>query len=625
MRRFESCLGHVWWCGVSIATLVRLTFDPSQPTDGYGTPMSIFTQLSSAFGDAFASLGLDREFGDVVGSQRPELAQFQCNGALPAAKPAGRNPRELAEQVIDALADTSPFADLSIAGPGFINITLTDDYLGAYVAAAAADARFGLDPVAPRTIVVDYGGPNVAKELHVGHLRTAIIGESLKRLLRFVGHNVIGDVHLGDWGTNMGQLIVEMEERHPEWPYFDPLFAGPYPDESPVGMDDLQEIYPVAAAKAKEDFGYAERARRATVELQEGRPGYRALWQHFRDESVDAIRAVYEDLGVEFDLWHGESTINDRLAPLVARLVDGGVAVESDGALIIDVARGDDTKEIPPLLLVKSDGATLYTTWDVATIEDRVEVLEVDEIIYVVDVRQALHFEQVFRAAKRTGIASPAVHLEHAGVGTVNGPGGKPLKTRDGNLPLLRDLITDAKTKAALRLDENDLATEYPAAEREGIAETVGVAALKFGDLSNHRSSDYIFDLDRFTSFDGKTGPYLLYGAVRMQSILRNAEAKGLGPGPILAPSVAAERNLMLQQVRLPLVVERAAGHLAPNHLAEYAYELVAAFSRFYEACHILSETDAARQASWLSLVDLTLRQVRLLLGLLGIDAPARM
>jgi arginyl-tRNA synthetase len=587
--------------------------------------MSIFRDLSATFGDAFAALGLDREYGDVVGSQRPELAQFQCNGALPAAKPAGRKPRELAEQVIAAVADTSPFADLSIAGPGFINITLTDDYLGRYVAAVADDARFGLDPVAAKTIVVDYGGPNVAKELHVGHLRTAIIGESLKRLLRFVGHTVIGDVHLGDWGTNMGQLIVELEERHPEWPYFDPLSTGPYPDESPVGIDDLQEIYPIAAAKAKEDFSYAERARRATVELQEGRPGYRALWQHFRDESVDAIRAVYEDLGVEFDLWHGESTINDRLDQLVSRLVTSGAAVESDGALIIDVARKDDSKEIPPLLLVKSDGATLYTTWDVATIEDRVETLDVDEIIYVVDVRQALHFEQVFRAAQLTGTAPPQVHLEHAGVGTVNGPGGRPLRTRDGGLPLLRDLITDSKSKAVERLDENQLATEYPAAEREEIAGIVGVAALKFGDLSNHRSSDYIFDLDRFTSFDGKTGPYLLYGAVRMQSILRNAEAKGLGPGAILAPSVVAERNLMLQLVRFPLVVERAAEHRAPNHLAEYAYELVAAFSRFYEACHILSETDPSRQASWLGLVDLTLRQVRLLLDLLGIETPERM
>ena len=377
--------------------------------------------------------------------------------------------------------------------------------------------------------------------------------------------------------------------------------------------------------RPRRDFSYAERARRATVELQEGRPGYRALWQHFRDESVDAIRAVYEDLGVEFDLWHGESTINDRLAPMVSRLVGSGAAVESDGALIIDVAREDDTKEIPPLLLVKSDGATLYTTWDVATIEDRVEALGVDEIIYVVDVRQALHFEQVFRASQHTGIASPDVRLEHAGVGTVNGPGGRPLKTRDGNLPLLRDLITDSKVQGGRAPRRESPGDGVPGAEREEIAEIVGVAALKFGDLSNHRSSDYIFDLDRFTSFDGKTGPYLLYGAVRMQSILRNAEAKGLGPGPILAPSVTAERNLMLQQVRLPLVVERAAEHRAPNHLAEYAYELVAAFSRFYEACHILSEPDAARQASWLALVDLTLRQVRLLLDLLGIDTPARM
>jgi len=587
--------------------------------------LTLLTTLSNLFGDAFGALGLDRAFGEVGVSQRPELAQFQCNGALPAAKPAGRNPRELAQDVIDHLPDTDAFAELSIAGPGFINVTLTDEYLADYVATLRDDPRLGVDVAAPRKIVADYGGPNVAKELHVGHLRPAVIGESIKRTLRFLGHDTVGDVHLGDWGAPMGQLIVELELRQPDLVYFDPLSHGPYPEESPVTIEDLQEMYPVAAAKAKEDLAFREKAKRAVVELQEGRPGYRALWQHFRDVSVEAIKAVYDRLGVEFDLWYGESTINDRLDALVERLVADGVAVRSEGALVVDVAEPEDSKEIPPLMLVKSDGATLYTTWDVATIEDRVEALGADEMIYVVDVRQSLHFEQVFRAARRAGVVGPDVVLEHAGNGTVNGPDGKPFKTRSGGLLRLRDLIDQIVDRAHERLDENHLAEDSPESERAAIAERVGLAALKFGDLHNHRTSNYIFDIERFTSFDGKTGPYLLYGAVRMKSILRNAGEAGLEPGVIIAPVDAAERNLMLRLIRLPEVIARAAELRAPNHLAEYAFELTADFSRFYEACHILSEDDPQRQASWLALVALVLRSLLLLLDLMAIEVPERM
>lgn len=585
--------------------------------------MSLLDSLSDILGDAFASLDLDRSFGAVVVSARPDLAQFQCNGAMPAAKEIRTNPRELGQRVIDAVDDPAPFADLSLAGPGFINIILTDEYLGDYL--AGLDGRFGLDPVAPKRIVVDYGGPNVAKELHVGHLRPALIGESVKRILRFVGHGVVGDIHLGDWGTPMGQLIVELADRRPDLPYFDPNFTGPYPAESPVTVEDLQLIYPIASNRANDDPEFADKARRAVVELHEGRPGYRALWQHFRDVSVTAMRLVYDRLGVDFDLWHGESTINDRLAPLIARLVADGIAVESRGALIIEVMQDDDTKEVPPLILAKSDGATLYTTWDLATIDYRIEELRAEEIIYVVDVRQSLHFEQVFRAARKAGIAPPQVKLEHAGNGTVNGPDGRPFKTRDGGLVRLRDLIDMVVDRAGERLEENDLAADFDAEQRGDIAEKVGLAALKFGDLHNHRSSNYIFDIDRFTSFDGKTGPYLLYGAVRMKSVLREAEARGLRAGAILAPVREPERNLMLVMTRFPEVVRRAAELRAPNHVAEYAYELVADFSRFYEACHILREPDPARRDSWLGLVERALTELTELLDLLAIEIPERM
>jgi arginyl-tRNA synthetase len=587
--------------------------------------MTLIDNLTAIFADAFVSLGLDSSYGAVAVSQRPELAQFQCNGALPAAKEAGKAPRDLAAEVVEAIKDRSMFAELDIAGPGFINITLTDEALAAQVQEIGESDRLGVPLVEPKRIVVDYGGPNVAKELHVGHLRPAVIGECVKRLLRFAGHDVSGDVHLGDWGVPMGQLIIEMQDRDPELSYFDPDRTDGYPDDSPVTVEDLNEMYPAAAVKAKADPAFALRAAEATRELQEGRAGYRALWQHFRDVSVAALREVYEELSIDFDLWYGESTIADRLEPMIERLREQGDAVVSDDALIIHVATDDDSAEIPPMMLVKSDGATLYTSWDLATIEDRVEDLGVQEMIYIVDSRQALHFEQVFRAARLTGIAGDEVILDHAGNGTVNGPDGKPLKTREGNLPLLRDLIADAVDRAAERLDENDLAAGYDDVERAEIARKVGIAALKYGDLKNHRSSDYMFDLERFVSFEGKTGPYLLYGAVRIKSVLRNAAERGLSAGPVLSPAVDAERNLMLQLTRLPQVLDRAIEFRAPNHLAEHAYELVAAFSSFYEACHILREQDADRQASWLGLVDITLRQLELILSLLAIEAPERM
>ncbi|MCZ7533632.1 MAG: arginine--tRNA ligase [Acidimicrobiia bacterium] len=592
--------------------------------------MSLQSRLTAVFARAFAAQGVDASFGEVVVSQRPELADYQCNGALAAAKGAGRNPRELAEAVIGTVDEPTLIESLEIAGPGFINIVITPDLLSETVGEMAGSQRLGVEAVEhAETVIVDYGGPNLSKALHVGHLRAAVIGESLKRLFRFVGHTTIGDIHMGDWGMPIGQLIVELEDRQPGLPYFDPEYDesvdGPYPSDSPVDLDDLSEMYPVITQRCVDDPAVADRARLATLELQNGRAGYVALWRHFRNVSVAGQRSDFEALDVEFDVWYGESTVHDRLAPMVSRLLASGEARESEGAVIVDVAEPDDAKELPPLLLTRSDGSYLYSTTDLATIEMRVEELEADVMLYVVDARQGLHFEQVFRAARKTGIAPPEVGLEHIGFGTVNGPDGTPFKTREGGVLRLGDLIDLVTEGARSKLDEANIAEGYPPEEREEIARQVGLAALKFGDLCNHRTSNYTFDLDRFVAFEGKTGPYLQYSAVRIKSILRRAAEAGISSGVIIPPSVEAERGLMLRLVRLPEVLARAVNLRAPNVIAEYAYEVATDFSRFYEKCHILNETDTQRQASWLALVEVTLKVLDLLLDLLGIEIPDRM
>lgn len=588
--------------------------------------MSLLGDLSNLFGDAFEKLGLDRAFGEVVVSQRPDLGQFQCNGALGAAKQAERPPRQVAQEAIEALAAREVLASVDVAGAGFINIVLRDDYLAARIEGLAADPRKGCAAVEePRHVLIDFGGPNVAKAMHVGHLRSSIIGDSLQRLFRFTGHRVTSDIHLGDWGTPMGMLVEELRRRQPELPYFDPASSGPYPPEPPVTLDDLEEMYPEAATRSATDPVEAEKARLATLELQQGRAGYRALWQQFVDASVASHRADFDALGVEFDLWYGESTVHDRIEPVIERMRASGRTDDSDGALVVPVQQPGDDKEIPPLLLLKSDGGYLYATTDLATIDQRVRDLDPDLILYVVDARQALHFEQLFRAAHQTGVAPDTVHFEHLGFGTVNGPDGRPFKTREGRVPKLKDLIDMVIDAARQRLQEADIAQDYPPEEQDDIARKVGLAALKFGDLSNHRTSNYVFDLDRFTSFDGKTGPYLQYSAVRMKSILRKAAELDLAPGPVTAPTLDAERSLMLQLTLLPEAVARAVEFRAPNHLAEFCYDLAATFTRFYDACHILSEEDPRRQASWLRLVETTLDESEMALGLLGIEVPERM
>lgn len=574
--------------------------------------MSIQSHLSDLTGEIFSDLGLPAEFGEVVPSQRPELAQFQCNGAMSAAKHAGRPPREIAEQVAGRLSEVDEVARTDVAGPGFINIKLTPVALAAWAGKYAADENHGHDPTAEaKTVVVDYAGPNVAKAMHVGHLRATIIGDSLARLFAFAGHHVIRDPHFGDWGFQMGLLITVVKEE------------GIDPDS--ITLEDLQRIYPEASARAEADKEFAARAREATVQLQQEDPESLTIWRQMKSVSEASQREDFAALGVNFDLWYGESDVHDRLGPLVERLKASGVAEESQGALVIRVEQDDDTREWPPLILESSAGGFLYSTTDMATVEMRVDELEADLVLYVVDRRQGDHFEQVFRAARKAGIAPNTVTFEHIEFGTMNGPDGKPFKTREGGVVRLADVISLIRDAAKARLDEAHLAEEYPEEERVEIAHLVGVAALKFGDLINNRSSDYMFDLDRFSSFEGKTGPYLQYAAVRVKSILRKAAEQSLEAGEIIEASVDAELGLVLGLTRLPEVVDRAIDLRAPNHVAEYAHHLAVRFNRFYDECHILSESDPAQQASWLAVSGWTLDVLETLLDLLGIQIPDRM
>jgi len=585
---------------------------------------SLSSELSAIAGSAFAAEGLSKEFGRVTVSDRPDLAQFQCNGALAAAKQAKANPRAIAEKVAARLKADPRIAKAEIAGPGFINIDVTDEALALRAHTLAHDERLGApDSGTGKSVVIDFGGPNVAKSMHVGHLRSSIIGDCLQRLYRANGWRVTSDVHLGDWGLPMGQLISEVEKRGIAPVYFDAAFTGPYPQESPVSMDDLAELFPAASAACKADPARLEEARKATAELQAGRPGYRALWKHFVKVSEVGLTREFGSLGIRFDLWKGESDVDALIPPMIDKLKADGLAVMSEGALVVPVKRNTDKKEVPPLILIKSDGAVLYGTTDMATIIDRVLSFDPDLVLYVVDHRQHAHFEQVFRAAELAGLNGRA-QLEHVGFGTMNGTDGKPFKTRAGGVMKLYDLIAMAKDEAEKRLAEQGLATEYSDEERAEIARMVGIATIKFADLSNHRTTDYVFDLARFSRFEGKTGPYLQYAAVRIQSILRKAEADGMAlADPVIRSP--EERALILQLLAIGDAMEATEEKRAPNILCDYAFTLAQLFSRFYSEHHILSESDLELRAARLGLCKLTLDVLTKVLDLLGISIPERM
>ncbi len=587
--------------------------------------MTLKNRLTEIVTEAFSDAGYDKSLGAVTFSDRPDLCQFQCNGALTGAKLHRKSPMVIANDVLARLSDNEIFKSVTVAPPGFINIILSDEFIAEQAANMAASDRLALPIMEKKTIVVDYGGPNVAKPLHVGHLRAAIIGETLKRLARFLGHNVIGDVHLGDWGLQMGLIISELERTSPELCYFDAAYEGEYPEQSPVTIEDLSKLYPEASARSKTDEGFRARAMQATFDLQNGRRGYVALWKKFLEVSVADLKKSYARLGVDFDMWLGESDADPYVAPLLKTLEDKNLTYLSDGALIADVALPDDDEPMPPVIISKSDGSQLYATTDLATIIQRQSDFNPDEIWYVVDSRQSMHFKQVFRLARRAELVGENTELYHIGFGTMNGSDGKPYKTREGGVMSLSVLIETAKSAAKERIDASETAKALPEAERDAIAEKVGIAAIKFGDLINHRSRDYIFDLNRFLSTEGKTGPYLQYTVVRLTSLLAKAEAAGATAGDIIAPESDTERELLIKLFSVGDVLLRAFDDHAPNAICEVMFDIAGLFNRFYFENKILTNENVAQRASWLRIVELVRRVLLTLLDIFSTDVPSMM
>ena len=575
--------------------------------------------------EAFKASGYEEKFGKVTVSNRPDLCEYQCNGAMAAAKAYRKAPIMIANDVVEKLQDKSIFESAQAVNPGFINLKLDRDFLASYLKEMAEDENLSVEKAeAPKTIVIDYGGPNVAKPLHVGHLRSAIIGESIKRMGRFLGHKVIGDVHLGDWGLQMGLIITELSKRQPDLVYFDKDYQGEYPQEAPFTVSELEEIYPTASKKSKEDEEYKNEALEATLELQQGRRGYRALWEQIMKVSVTDLKRNYEKLSVDFDLWKGESDADSYIPGLVEYLKEKGYAYQDQGALVVDVKEEKDTKEIPPCMILKSDGASLYTTTDLATIVQREEDYHPDEIIYVVDKRQELHFVQVFRCAKKTGLVPESTELSFVGFGTMNGKDGKPFKTREGGVMRLERLISEINEEMYKKIVEN---RSVKGDDAHKTAEMVGLSAIKYGDLSNQASKDYVFDVDRFTSFEGNTGPYILYTIVRIKSILNRYKEEGGNPeeGEILGAANDSEKALMMVLSRLNSVIQPAFQEKAPHKICSYIYELANAFNSFYHEKKILGEENEKQKTSWIQVLVLTKKVLETCIGLLGFEAPERM
>ncbi len=585
----------------------------------------LLDRITAAVSEAFVNCGYEAEYGKVTISNRPDLCEYQCNGAMAGAKKYHCAPIQIANKVAESLKEQELFSEVNAVNPGFLNLKLAPAYVQEYLQGMADDERLGCEKTAnPKTIVIDYGGPNVAKPLHVGHLRSAIIGESVKRLGRFAGHKVIGDIHLGDWGLQMGLIITELKERKPDLVYFDEDYTGEYPTEAPFTISELEEIYPAASARSKEDEAYKEQAMHATYLVQHGHRGYQAILQHILNVSVTDLKRNYANLNVEFDLWKGESDAQPYIPDMVEKLKNEGFAYESEGALVVDVKEDTDTKEVPPCMILKSDGASLYTTTDLATLVERRKLFDPDEVIYVVDKRQEMHFIQVFRCAKKTGLVKPETDLEFLGFGTMNGKDGKPFKTREGGVMRLEYLIADINEKMYQKIAEN---SEISEEEARDTAKKIGLSAIKYGDLSNQASKDYVFDIDRFTSFEGNTGPYILYTIVRIKSILNKYQAQGgdLTKGRIPAAENDSQKALELVLARFNGVLENAFDELAPHKVCAYIYELANAFNKFYHETKILGEEDEEKRAGLVAVLQLTKRVLETCIDVLGFEAPERM
>lgn len=581
--------------------------------------------LTEQFAEAFKAAGYDEKYGRVTVSNRPDLCEYQCNGAMAAAKEYKKAPFMIADDVVAALLPNNMFKSVEVVKPGFINIIISEEMLASYIDEMAGEEKLGYEADGNETIVIDYGGPNVAKPLHVGHLRTAIIGESLKRIFKFAGNKVIGDVHLGDWGLQMGLIIEQLHDNQPDLPYFDENYEGAYPKEPPFTLSELEQIYPAASARSKVEEEFKERAQAATFKLQKGCKPYVALWKHILNISVADLKQNYANLNVDFDLWKGESDAEEYIDEMIADLTAKGLVHESQGALVADVKEETDTKEIPPCIIKKSDGATLYATTDLATIIMRVRNYNPDKIVYVVDNRQEMHFTQVFRVAKKAGFSKKAEYIFH-GFGTMNGKDGKPFKTRDGGVMRLENLIGDINDAVYDKIMENRQVSEE---EARSIAKTVGLAAVKYGDLSNQASKDYVFDVDRFTSFEGNTGPYILYTIVRIKSIMekyaqtgKNADSLSNGVNRELSES---EKQLMLELSRFNEMMEGAYKEMAPHKICAYIYDLSNAFNKFYHENKIMAEEDEKKQAGYIKLLQVTKKTLEVCIELLGFNAPEKM
>ena len=589
--------------------------------------------ISKEMESAFEAAGYDRALGRVTVSNRPDLCEYQCNGAMAGAKRYHKAPFMIADDVAKALSEkndgegSSVFSKAEVVKPGFLNLDVKESFLQSYLQQMSADERLGMPlPEKAEKIIIDYGGPNVAKPLHVGHLRSAVIGEAVKRIARFHGEDVIGDIHLGDWGLQMGLVITELKKRMPGLPYFDSEFTGEYPEDAPFTVSELEEIYPFASARSKEDPEYYAEAMDTTRRLQDGERGLYALWQKIVAVSVADMKRNYENLDVSFDLWNGEASVHPVIPGMVEDMKKGGFAYESQGALVIDVAKDTDAKEIPPCIVLKSDGASLYTTTDLATIKERVEKYHPDKIIYITDKRQELHFTQVFRAAAKAGLVGPETELVHIGFGTMNGKDGKPFKTREGGVMRLETLIADIDAEMLSKISTNP---DIPAEEAGQTSRQVALAALKYGDLSNQASKDYIFDIEKFTSFEGDTGPYILYTIVRMRSILQRYSAQPDAKDPASlktgAPASAVEKKLMMDIAGFNAMMEGAYTDCAPHRICAYIYQLSNDFNSFYHATRILTEQDQAQKESWIALLHLTERVLSCCISVLGFSAPERM
>lgn len=585
----------------------------------------IIDVLQEEVKQAFEKAGYDGKYAKVTISNRPDLCQYQCNGALAMAKEYHKAPIQMAEQIVELLKQSDTFAAIAAQAPGFINMTVSGEFLAAYINEMRAADKFGLEqPAKKETIVIDYGGANVAKPLHVGHLRSAVIGESIKRTARYIGHKVVGDVHLGDWGLQIGLIITELKHRKPELVYFDNTYEGEYPTEPPFTMSDLEEIYPYASGYSKEHEDYKEEAQEATAQLQAGRRGYLALWKHIIDVSVTDLRKIYTKLNVDFDLWKKESDAQPYIPDMVQGMKAGGYAHLDDGALVVDVKEETDTKEIPPCMILKSNGATLYNTTDLATIVERRKLFDPTRIIYVVDKRQSLYFEQVFRCAKKTKIIGDDVDLIFVGFGTMNGKDGKPFKTRDGGVLRLEHLLADVTAQVSDKMADRDMDDET----RADVAAKVALAAIKYGDLSNQASKDYVFDLDRFTSFEGNTGPYIMYTIVRIKSLLAKVAQNAIEVDeqlPILPASDKSATDVMLSLSKWGEIVQAAYEEQAPHKICQFIYELSDAYNKFYHENKIVANEDAALRNSHICLSKLVVNVLETAVDLLGLEAPERM